>query len=72
MTEKVTYSTNFTIRMDKEMHRRLSFVSKERRLTMAEYVRGLLTQHMDEDAQAVEILRKLIKETPNEVQQNPA
>ncbi len=67
MIDKVRYSANFVIRMDKEMHARLSFISKERRVGMSEYVRSLLTVHMDEDAKAVEILRKMIKESGDKV-----
>jgi hypothetical protein len=44
------------------MHKRLQFISKERRVSMSEYMRGLLNEHMEKDAEAVAILTKLVKE----------
>jgi predicted DNA-binding protein len=58
----VFYKQVFQLRLDEEMHKRLQFISKERRVSMSEYMRGLLNEHMEKDAEAVAILTKLVKE----------
>ena len=58
----VFYKQVFQLRLDEQMHKRLQFISKERRVSMSEYIRGLLNEHMEKDAEAVAILTKLVKE----------
>ena len=58
----VFYRQVFQLRLDEDMHKRLQFISKERRVSMSEYLRGLLNAHMEKDAEAVAILKKLVQE----------
>lgn len=58
----VFYRKVFQLRLDEQMHRRLQFISMERRISMSEYIRGLLNAHMEKDAEAVAILTRLVRE----------
>ena len=62
----VFYKQVFQLRLDEVMHKRLQFISMERRVSMSEYIRGLLNEHMEKDAEAVAILKKLVKEDNSE------
>ncbi len=58
----VFYKQVFQLRLDEVMHKRLQFISMERRVSMSEYIRGLLNEHMEKDAEAVAILKKLVQD----------
>lgn len=58
----IFYKQVFQLRLDEIMHKRLQFISKERRVSMSEYIRGLLNEHMEKDAEAVAVLKKFVHE----------
>jgi predicted HicB family RNase H-like nuclease len=62
----VFYKQVFQLRLDEVMHKRLQLMSKERRISMSEYIRGLLAEHMEKDAEAVAALKKFVQEEESE------
>ena len=41
---------------------RLKFIAKQRGVTASEYVRGLISTHIETDAENIELLKKLVNE----------
>lgn len=59
---QIFYTERLQLRLDKQTYERLHFISGERRVTMSEYIRGVVNEHMEKDAEAVAILKKLMKD----------